>query len=313
MALTPIRDSTDHLQDIFPGWPLNKRSLTWLKLMLEDEGAEGLGEAPDSPLTRRKMANFITQQSSSRIAQYIEAQRDHEILPDQFFDWIDKTGRQPTWLLRELIKKIRRQELLDPDRDYDFSGQGEREKDYDFSDKRIERDSNISSRLPIGFSPKEQLIARIDYLPKDARDKSELLNSLQRLWIRQAKTDRNFAWYSNGGKTKERLKVAWEWYQDNHADIAKQTMPFSKPDDILEFLDGVSFSLEEKLYQLGQVKKKFKALEVAANRKGKQQTNLSLSDDVRQKLDTLSKRERISRTELVELLIEKAYEDGVLG
>lgn len=81
---------------------------------------------------------------------------------------------------------------------------------------------------------------------------------------------------------------------------------------MLTYIDSTGYTLEESLYHLEQIKKKFKSQQVAANRKDKKQTNLSLSNDARQKLDALAKKENMTRTELVELLIANAHENGVL-
>ncbi|NLY65359.1 MAG: ribbon-helix-helix protein, CopG family, partial [Alcaligenaceae bacterium] len=59
--------------------------------------------------------------------------------------------------------------------------------------------------------------------------------------------------------------------------------------------------------------KKYKARQTQANRQGKKQTNLSLSDAARTQLDQLAKRERLSKTEVIELLIQGAHERGLLN
>lgn len=82
-------------------------------------------------------------------------------------------------------------------------------------------------------------------------------------------------------------------------------------EDIFEFLDSSHFSSEEKIYHLEQVKKKFKAQQSQANRQGKRQTNLSLSDKTRAQLDQLAERKRMSKTEIIELLVQNAHDRGM--
>ena len=200
------------------------------------------------------------------------------LIPEQSFNWLSKNERLLAW-----------------------------------AKHKLESSHMPIPRLPSDLDLKDRVIALFDYVDAPLSDKLESMIFLKKKWTAQQLCDKQFAWYASASKEKEKCQIAWEWYQTHHKAQAMPTMLFEKRDDLLQFLDGTPFSLDEKLYHLEQIKKRFKALEVAASRKGKRQTNLSLSSDVRQKLDTLSKRERMTRTELVELLIEKAYKDSILG
>lgn len=86
---------------------------------------------------------------------------------------------------------------------------------------------------------------------------------------------------------------------------------FKRSEQVFSFLTESKFSEEEKLHHLEQIKKKFKAQQTKANRQGKKQTNTTLSDTARQQLDKLAESAHLTRTKVIELLIQNAYQNGM--
>lgn len=268
----------DDLQRLFPNWnlgPSQRRRLIWLWLVLGASGFTRTLGPFDGHNVRNKIAAHIKE---NNLRSTIDLWRNDSLLDDHSFAWIEDNGRQPTWFFNHFLS------IENPGDDY-----------------------------PPDLTQKEKLIALIDRQSRPKANKEGLLKQAQAAWVQRQKEDRHLAWYASASAEKIKCEIAWRWYQDHHPRAAQFATPFSKLADILTFHDGTDFSFEEKLHHLGQIKKKFKAQQTAANRKGKQQTNLSLSDDARRKLDALSKKERMTRTELIELLIENAHERGVLG
>lgn len=264
------------LQRLFPDWALDGRATVWLWLILQDMELELNIDDFGAPRMRHKMANHIR---DKRLITEIVTRQNYALVPEHDISWIEKAGRQPTWLLREFLKD----------------------------------DRHRHPRCPVHLTPREELIALIDYLPESKSRKQRTLQRLQRAWIQHQVEDKHFNWYTVGGKENEKCKTAWQWYQYNHQRKASHALEFAKKKDVLTFLDGTDFDLDAKLYHLEQIKKKFKAQKTAENRKGKRQTNLSLSSEVRQKLDELAEKQGMKNTELVEWLIKGAYERGMLN
>ncbi|NYT66796.1 hypothetical protein H0A58_12575 [Alcaligenaceae bacterium] len=283
MAIT----TNDLLQEFFPNWILDDRAISWLWLILKEQENEVKNnnnedyfrtDDHDAPGMRYKMACYID--SDKNLINKIENWRSRSFVPEHDLSWIDKSGRQPTWLLKEYLSN--------------------------------NHDSyNRSPRLPPRLTPRQQLIALLDFSDEAISRKQSTLKRLQAAWVQHQVDDRHFNWYASGSAEKQKCRIAWQWYQDKHRREARYAEEFSRVTDVLEFLDNTRFSLDEKRFHLEEIKKKFKAQQVAANRRGKRQTNLALSDDVRKKLDELSEKEGMNKKELVEFLIEKAYELGI--
>lgn len=279
--------TNDRLQEIFPNWILDDRAINWLWLILKDRESEDqnnndedyfCNDDHDEQAMRYKMARYID--GDEYLINKIENWRSRSFVPEHNLSWIDKSGRQPAWLLKEYLNKNH--------------------------DSR-----NRSPRLPPRLTPRQQLIALLDFSDERMFRKQSTLKRLQAAWVQHQVDDKHFNWYASGSGEKQKCRIAWQWYQDNHKRAARYAEEFSRETDVLEFLDSTRFSLDEKRFHLEEIKKKFKAQQVAANRRGKQQTNLALSNDVRKKLDELSEREGMNKKELVEFLIEKAYELGM--
>lgn len=236
---------------------------------------EGANTAPlDDPHCDEHMAWWITKHGTAAIIDQAYQSR----LPNDAFGWITKKGRQPTWLLRQLKRDIQRLPVC-----------------------------------PAGLTDKETLIALFDYWPVNYSAKHKQLALLKMAWVAQQLRDKKLSWFASGLQERQKCQIAWEWYQNNHGALLFEVVEFSKLEDILTFLDDTSFRPAEILYHLEEIKKKYKARQTQANRQGKKQTNLSLSDAARTQLDQLAKRERLSKTEVIELLIQGAHERGLLN
>ena len=264
---------TDSLQALFPHWRLGHREITWLWLNLQSRGAASYLGNFGTRAMRDGMANCINQWG---LAAEIDNQKSYMLLPEQMFNWIEKHGRQPTWLLRS-----------------------------------VERVYTWLPTCPVDLIPRERLIALLDFWNEDKSIKQFKLHELKAAWVRQQHDDKSFSWYANTGKEKQKCQIAWQWYQEHYQPHVRFATEFSDMENILEFLDVTNFSQEEKLYHLEQIKKKFKAKQTKANRLGKTQTNISLPNTTRLQLDELARKERRTKTEVIELLIQHAHEQGM--
>lgn len=263
----------DELQGLFPHWPLGRRETIWLWLYLRSKGAGFQRDSFGTRNTRAQMAHYIKR---NNLTATIDNERNRTLLPEHVFDWIEKRGRQATWLLRKA--------------------------EHTYKGKPI---------FPVHLTPRERLVAWFDYENIEKIEKLDNLKYLNESWVKQQLQDKSLSWYASAGKERQKCEIAWMWYQEHHRSVALRATEFSSLENILEFLDGTTFSHEEKLHHLEQIKRRFKAKQTQANRQGKRQTNLSLSDAARTQLDQLAKRERMSKTEIIEFLIQNAHERGL--
>lgn len=265
---------TDQLQqELLSNSSLDNRTIVWLWLKLGDYDLDISTKDFGAPDMCQEMADHISRNS---LSVDIEFSRNYSLLPEHELSWIKKTGRQPAWLLQEYLK-----------------------------------DNRPHPQCPTDLTQRDKLIALLDYAPESKSSKQSILYRLKTAWIEREVEDKDFDWYKKGSNETQKCEAAWLWYQENHGEKARSALKFSKLENVLTFLDGTHFTLGEKLYHLEQIKKKLKAQQTQANRQGRMQTNLSLSEEARLQLDGLASKERRTKTEVIELLIQNAHERGM--
>lgn len=262
----------DKLEKLFPNWYINPRAEFFLWLFLKKNNPYGVAFDFKTHAIRDKLAEHIKRHELvNNIFLY-----PINFLPEDNFNWIKKNGYQPNWLLRKVKDRIW---ISLPTLDY--------------------------------LTPKEKIIGLFDLWDVDMNTKQLSLNELKEKWVQKERIINDFSWYTSTEKEKQKCQVAWEWYIKYQGPFFKNPLQFSKLEDILNFLDDTNFTHTEKLYHLEQIKKKFKALQTKENRQGKKQTNILLSEESRQQLEELTKQGRITKTEVIEILIKMAYENGM--
>ena len=270
----------DPLQKMFRHGKIGRREMIWLWFTLQDEaiGFSPIPQNPDTAIMRQEMARTITE---NRLFIRLERRRATAFLPHDEISWIKKNDHQSKWLLKKLI----------------------------------DRNEVAHLQLPV-CPPGEILIGLLDaFLPFESNPshrKRQRLLSWQTDCARHQSQKVYFDWYIKGGREKQKCEIAWQWYRENHPNELGLLFKFSKLADVQGFLDDSGFMIDEKRYHLEQIKKKFKSMRVQDSRRARTQTNLSLSYDSRTKLDQLAERERMSKTEVIELLIQGAHEKGML-
>ncbi|MFV9475518.1 hypothetical protein ACM5Q9_13955 [Advenella sp. RU8] len=262
----------DDLAKLFSNYNVNRRFVFFLWILLKYENINAIEFDFEIHSIRNKLFEYINKNQID----YNIHMFPKQFLPDNEFNWIEENGYQPDWLLLEFIKN-----------------------------------TGISIQFINHPNPKDILIGLFDIWNKSIQDKKITIENLKNSWAQRQSFIKNFYWYKSSGKEKQKCQIAWQWYQQNHEILLGPNKLFSKLDDILYFLDKTIFSPTEKLYHLEQIKKKFKALQTKENRQGKKQTNISLSEESRQKLEELAKQGRITKTEVIEILIKMAYKNGM--
>jgi hypothetical protein len=97
----------------------------------------------------------------------IDNQRNRALLPEHEFDWIEKKGRQATWLLRKA--------------------------EHTYKGKPI---------FPINLTPRERLVAWFDYGNIEKTEKLDILKDLNKAWVKQQLQDKALSWYASAGNRR---------------------------------------------------------------------------------------------------------------
>lgn len=265
------------LKEHFRDWRLNDRDLVWLWLSLRDRASDAFPvEAYGANDMCDRMADFI---EDERMRGDLAEARAVTMLPDHDLQWIGKSGRQVNWLLREFLEYLRENQLPAP-------------------------------ACPAHLSPRDELIALLDYWRDPIAQKQRLLDRLQRKWNRHLADDKHYAWFKRGDE-KQKCEVAWDWYQQEYPRLVREASKFAKLDDILFCLDTSNLKLDEKRFHLEEIKRELKRRQSRNNLEGKSQTNLALSGEIRSQLNMLAAKQGLTLVAVVERLIQHANRYGM--
>ena len=276
--MTADNGDVKYLKTLLPSFILDERETVflWLFLLEERQGIPVEGVWYGSP----SMYGWMCDEISNKITQnpnytyQLEAIKNSTFLPLHNFAFLDQTGRQPNFFIFHILKLY-------------FNGC-----------------KPLCFHTVEHLKPKTKMIALYDGVEEDAGLKIQQLENIKSLWALRQNFVRKLAWYSEGDE-KKKCTLAWEWYQDKYLGV--QVPVFSSANDLLGFLDTSNFLEDQQLYQLEQIKKRFKTQQVQKNRKYKTQTNFSLSNQVRDELEELARLRNCSMTALVEDLISTEY------
>ncbi|WP_312481577.1 hypothetical protein [Stutzerimonas nitrititolerans] len=268
-------DEMDLLSQELPGWSLNEREVAWLWLTLENRERIQMDECQlNSQTMRDQIARTLKR--NPLVARGLERSRDRELLPEEAFNWVEKSGRQPKWLVAQAAKRA---------------------------------GLRIRSSVFRTLTDKEQLIALLDLWNRDFGQKEISLRRLSDAWTEHARSDRIFRWFKDKDE-RAKCALAWSWLEKNKPRLTSRAEPFTKHTELLEFFDHSEASDEEKELYIEKIKRRWSTQKTREKAVEKKQYNFVLPLSVNAVLDKLAEEHQLSRTKVLEQLIlrEKQHE-----
>lgn len=257
----------DLLSKELPGWGLTEREVTWLWLVLESRERIQMDECQlNSQTMRDQIARALRR--NPRLTRGLVRARDRELLPEEAFSWVEKSGRQPKWLAAQAGNKT---------------------------------GLWINSSVFRTLTDKEQLIALFDLWDKDFGLKEITLRRLSDAWTEHARSDRIFSWFKEDERAK--CTLAWSWLEKNKPRLTWRAEPFTKLTELLEFFDHSGASDEEKELYVDKIKRRWSTQKTREKAVEKKQYNFVLPLSVNAVLDKLAEEHELSRTKVLEMLI----------
>ena len=180
----------DLLSEELPGWGLTEREVTWLWLFLESRESIQMDECQlNSQTMRNQIARALRR--NPRVTRGLVRARDSELLPEEAFSWVEKSGRQPKWLAAQAGNKT---------------------------------GLRIRSSVFRTLTDREQLIALFDLWDRDFGQKESALKRLSDAWTEHARSDRIFSWFKDKDE-RTKCALAWSWLEKQaQANVARRAL-----------------------------------------------------------------------------------------
>lgn len=231
-------------------------------------------------LPDEKIANYLVANEMVRFDVYDAI--NHRLVPESHFQWLIDSERQCSWV------------------------DGAR-----YSTLSSSRDSRI---IPPQFVPhylvgRARSIALIDCsLSSSTIPFNERVSVCERLrseWEKNTRLDGYFSWLCD--EQEAFCVFLWEWMQSRYANFVLGRTQFFNREQLLAFFDRIDQALMSDLEKVSMIDKARRAWNQRRQRermKGRKQCNFVLSNSVIEKLNKLSVKHGLSRTEIVELIID---------
>lgn len=261
-------NTNDNLSECVQGWTLDDREVVWLWLFLTEREGISLNDCSlNSSTMRDQIAHELRYKQELRAN--LTRARETTLLPDQAFDWVEKIGRQPKWLIAQATKKT---------------------------------GLRVRSSVFRTLSFKPQLIAIFDLWDADFSRKEGFLRKLASDWSTHLQTDKVFLWFK-GQDGPEKYSLAWGWLEKNKPELTSKKQPFTQFGGLLEFFDGSGASPDEKGLYVDKIKRRWSTRKTREKNSHKKQYNFELTNTVNASLDKLAQAHQLSRTKVIEKLI----------
>lgn len=209
-------------------------------------------------------------------------------IPEYHLDWIIDSRRQSHWIENYITSLIARSESRSP----------------------IPQTSTLA--VPHHLLGRDRSIAIFDYWASIAhlamQEKIECSKQMQTAWQDRTRLDRSFAWLDDGDADKKRA-FFWDWLTSKSHLITFRHPQFQSHDELLIFFDESILDRSDKELFSKNAKKLWNQRQLRERLKGKKQCNFVLSEKTISKLKMLSKKHGLTRTDIIELIIESEAKD----
>lgn len=218
-----------------------------------------------------------------------------DLIPEQEYDWITDSPRQSFFIQNTILNN------QIPFYFTDFPDTQNYPKD-PFPNKPVK-----GLGIPHELTGRDLSIALIDFWVScsyfDYFGRVNLAKQIRTMWDNHTQFDKKFDWF-NKGDPEARRREFWEWLRKKEPQHAFNLPSFQNHDELLSFFDRFNWNHLHQSDLMRRFKNNWNQQQLRARSKGKKQCNFVLSDKTVSKLEKLAAEHHLTRTEIVELIID---------
>ena len=223
----------------------------------------------------------------------------NKILPDDLFQWITNNNYQHCWI-KEKAGIIEKSEY-----NIEYTERGN-------------KPWNVVMHIPVDLEIKTCSMAIIDYLYfmsihynlRPFYSPLHTIKELGKFWLIQQKDDKVFEWINNSD-TESKIVFFREWLQGKISQPLPSTSSINTYEQLLIYFLRSNFSTIEKNALNSNARKIWNQKKAREEAKDSKQYNFILRNETIKKLDELAKKYYLSRSEIIESIIESEYKNRV--
>ena len=242
-------------------------------------------------------ANYLAR--NTLLNDQLKSYTHNQLLPDDLFQWITNNHYQHRWI-KENLGIIEKSE-------------------YDFEYKeRGNKPWNFVMHIPADLDTKSRSMAIIDHLhftsiylnSTEIYSPLHTIKELGKLWLLQQKDDKVFEWVQNQD-TESKIVFFREWLLGKISPFHPSPSSISTHEQLLIYFLQSSFSKIEKQALSTNARKIWNQKKSRERATDSKQHNFILKNETIIKLDELAKKYYLSRSEILEAIIEAEYKNRI--
>lgn len=278
--------STDKLSNIIGETFSSTRTDAFLTILIAEHGLnQSIGPIANME-SREMLARYL--ESNPSAAEFINSYINYKRVPEHLLDWVvDDSPRQTNWIHRNCLLYV----------PMPSTGYG----------PHYQPTQPQPIRMPATLTGKTLSIGLIDYyLTHQSATLDGLISfntSTKSNWENLKRTDRFFAWLDQDD-AEEKRGAFWSWLSSKGEFIFSPVKEFQNQDQLLEFFDNPIFTDAGKELLSQKFRKVWNQQRTRKDRTDKRQFNFILSNSTDLKLEKLSKKHGLTRTQIIEIIID---------
>lgn len=165
----------------------------------------------------------------------------------------------------------------------------------------------IDNQIPHHLTGSSRAIALVDYWSCSFVDMSQRRNAVKSMeiaWCHQQKLDRRFDWLDGEGEDHRRIWF-WEKLLHHFPMVPRDNLPPNSHCTLLNIIDQLGIHPADITLFNQKARGQFQQQQRRASSTGKRQCNFVLQERTISKLDSLARKFGITRTDVIELLIQQ--------
>lgn len=262
---------------------LTHREWIWVWLKLKHEGLRLPPDQFDTPAMRAAMVKYFTDSPALRI--HLRDQLRPQV-SNADLKWISDDDEEQLWWIRDYLE-----------------------------DAKLKHEHRNHRRSPaispiyteVIWSPRDAVIAAIDYWDEDLATKELVVEGLRIGWDERVQRERKFRWFTKENEL-DQCDLAWSWLRKNKPHLTTGQRPFATRVDVQNFFDTLKLSDDEEKFVINTIKIRWSQRKHRENMVGKKQCNLILSNSALKSLDKFANQKNLSRSQFIEMLLQEETE-----
>ena len=263
-------------------------SLAWLIAAHEDESL--LDWNPNLQQFKSDLKEYMDKNTNSGI--FIKDEMLKLMAPQKCIDWINNSHRQLCWIKRYI------------------SNLNEYKTNLTIFSKRHE----TPRTHPHYLTQLNLNIAYVDYwMIRSFKNMSTAVESCEQMeaaWKKHIDSDKLFSWL-DGVDAEEKRELFWSVIKEKLPNYINDGRNFNSHEELLIFFDNPIITKDTKELYSQKARKSWNQRVRRENEKDRKQCNFLLPIETIEKLYQLSKKHGVSRTEIIQILIDSEHKKNV--